>query len=244
MNTIELAQHYDTGFFREVRNRCLNLARLENFFQLYLCFNTNKPGSTSEALGTWATTESGRAFAAAMTDNLLGDLPPEEDCEDYLYEFTKFSMVSNAEHNGRVLERVAYSVIHVCRSLLPDVVAVPYLRPYQLDSCMQHTRPTAVLDMYCYTRISQASSHQEVTDNVHRLLGISVEAPREEIDEDKAEEEASFGETGDIDDGQTVFEDTDSVVADSKVDSEDLFSSQNDCPTEWSAVSEDLRSDK
>src|SRR6266566_152168 len=138
---------------------------------------------------------------------------PVRDCKDYLSEIAKFSMVDDAERNGKVLERVAFSVIHVCRSLLPGIANVPYLRPYQLDSCMERTRSTAVLDMYCYTRMSRPCSHQEAARGVHSLLGLAIGAPSEGAGgegadgegadvEEAAEQAVSEGE----DDGQTVFE--------------------------------------
>lgn len=63
---------------------------------------------------------------------------PIRDCKDYFPELTEFDMV-DIEANGMVLERVAISVIHICRSLLPKILFVPYLRPYQLDAYIEHS---------------------------------------------------------------------------------------------------------
>ena len=106
-------------------------------------------------------------------------------------------MVDYTERNGKVLERVAFSVMHICRSLLPGIASVPYLRPHQLDSCMECTRSTAVLDMYCYTRMSRPCSHQEAAGGVLRLLGFAI-APSAGAGGEGADGEGADGEGADI----------------------------------------------
>lgn len=165
---------------------------------------------------------------------------PITDCEDYLSEFANFRIVGT-ESNGRVLERVVFSVIHACRSLLPGVLAIPYLRLYQFDACMEHTRSTTALEMYCYTRASRTCFHHGAVDHgavdgVCRLLGFAVPAPvEEEAGLQEAMEEQADLEEETSDNGQTVLEGVAKMESD--IVSEDLFSSQNDCPTESSADS-------
>ena len=158
---------------------------------------------------------------------------PNKDYNDYLSKFTTFDTVDN-EENGRILERIAFSVIHICRSLFPDILAVPYLCPCQLDVRIEHNRSTAALDIYCYTRISHACFHNGPASEVCRLLGFTIDLsgcqetnPAEEAIEEHAE---AGGEAGD--DAHTFLDDAITTIADSDTVSEDLFSSQNDCPTD------------
>ncbi|KAK0635429.1 hypothetical protein B0T17DRAFT_502965 [Bombardia bombarda] len=193
-----------------------------------------------ENLQAWACTNLGRSFRRIIARNLLNKLTPEDfvlnDCDDYLSKFTAFDTVDNVE-NGRISERVVFSVIHVCRSLFPDILAVPYLCPCQLDVRMEHSRSTAALDMYCYTRISRACFHDGPASEVCRLLGFATDLsgsqetnPAEEAIEEHAE---AGGEAGD--DAHTFLDDAITTIADRDTVSEDLFSSQNDCPTDPSA---------
>ncbi|KAI0525810.1 hypothetical protein F5B22DRAFT_633218 [Xylaria bambusicola] len=156
---------------------------------LDLCLEANKP-SPSRHLRAWASSSTGRAFGMAIADTMLDELTPG-DFADYLSELTRFDMV-DIEANGMVLERVAFSVIHACRSLLPKVLFVPYLRPYQLDACMEYSRSTSTLDMYCY----------EAVDGVRTLLGVFMEAY------EAGEQVAREGDS----DNETVFEDIDSIA--------------------------------
>jgi len=185
---------------RKVQRQLPSLARSEYQPLLNLCFKTNNPGSHSEDLSAWASSDSGRAFGISAARNLLNKSTPESfvlsvltllsyyrtlngtqvfvppaDCEDYLSEFVNFDNLENG--NGRVLERVAFSVINACRSLLPGVLTIPYLRPYQLDTCMEYSRSTAAVDIYCYTRMSQTCSHDEAVDSVRNVLGIAAQQP-------------------------------------------------------------------
>ena len=234
------------------------MARPETFFNLYICLNTNFQVRPPEDLQAWACAGLGRSFGRAIARNLLDELPPDtfvlnvfallsyyrilhkttvfipiKDCDDYLSKFTVFDEVDN-EENGRILERVAFSVIHVCRSLFPDFLAVPYFCPSQLDVRMEHSRSTAVLDMYCYTRLSRACFHDGPASEVCRLLGFAVDlsglqetSPPEEAIEEYAEAEG--------DNAHAFLDDAITPISDSDTVSEDLFSSQNDCPTDPSA---------
>ncbi|KAI1357200.1 hypothetical protein F5Y08DRAFT_353875 [Xylaria arbuscula] len=208
---------------------------------LDLCLEANKP-SSSRHLRAWASSSTGRAFGMAIADTILDELTPGDfavyifallsyyrnrhatkvfvpvrDQEDYLSELTRFDMV-DIEANGMVLERVAFSVIHACRSLLPKVLLVPYLRPYQLDACIEYSRSTSTLDIYCYVRLSRPCSHQEAVDSVRTLLGVSIKAY------EAGEQVAREGDS----DNETVFEDIDSIAGIS-VGSESLSSSTKDC---------------
>ncbi|KAI0977477.1 hypothetical protein F4678DRAFT_455621 [Xylaria arbuscula] len=133
-----------------------SLTRIEN--PLDLCLEAHKP-SPPGPLQAWASSSIGRALGMAIAENMLDGLTPGDfavyifallsyyrnwhatevfvparDQEDYLSDLTRSDMI-DIEANGMVLERVAFLVIHACRSLLPKILLVPYLRPYSLDAC-------------------------------------------------------------------------------------------------------------
>ncbi|KAH9903860.1 hypothetical protein F4778DRAFT_735829 [Xylariomycetidae sp. FL2044] len=92
-------------------------------------------------------------------------------CLDYLSAFAGISQPGSDECKGGILERLVYTVIDVYRSLPAGLLAIPYLRPYQLDACMEHTVPTLRLHVYIYARMSKHYSHEQATEDTSRLLG-------------------------------------------------------------------------
>ncbi|KAI1317429.1 hypothetical protein F5Y16DRAFT_419628 [Xylariaceae sp. FL0255] len=174
---------------------------------LQLCLHTNKPGE-SERLRMWASTSTGRALGRATACTILDELTPVDfvlhvfallsyyrnrhdtdifipikQCDNYVSAITEFNAIDD-EANGRVLERVAFSVIHACRCLLPEMLRIPYLRPYQLDIGMEYSKSTAALDMYSYIRISQTCSHEDAVSRIRVLFGATtnVVAPNDETE--------------------------------------------------------------
>ncbi|KAI1159443.1 hypothetical protein F5B18DRAFT_664520 [Nemania serpens] len=176
---------------------------------LDLCFEANKL-VLSERLRIWAASSTGRAFGMAIAEAMLEELTPAffpiRDCKDYLSELTEFDMV-DIKANGVVSERVAISVIHICRSLFPKILFVPYLQPYQLDAYI--VRSTLTIYIYCYTRLSRPCSHREAVKSIQTISGTSTETYNVE--------------EGDSD-NKIVFEYINSIVG-SPISLERLFSS-------------------
>ncbi|KAJ9129614.1 hypothetical protein NKR23_g12499 [Pleurostoma richardsiae] len=206
--------------FEETQRLLPNFVTYQNLPLLCLCIKTNNPNISSEPLMEWAADIFGRAIGSAMAGKLLDELDPEdfvllvfallsyyrnlhktqvfapiEDCDNYLSEFINLGTL-DSERNGRILERVAYSVTQACRSLHPLVLTIPFLRPYQFDVRMRYSPGTAVLDTYCNARLSKRYSHDEAIAGVDSLLGAAVQTlvagtnTEEEVEQQEHLEEA------------------------------------------------------
>jgi len=127
---------------------------------------------------------------------------PIRDYKDYLFEPAKFNIVY-IERNGKVLEYIAFSVIYICCNFLPIIVNVLYLRLYQLNSYIEYTRSTTVLDIYYYIRISRLYSYQETARDIYKLLGFTIEIPNKKVSGKKADNKrVNIGKAAEK---QTVF---------------------------------------
>lgn len=182
--------------YRDIRNRLPDLATKENYHRIDLCFRANFPNYDPSEIMHWAKSPSGQVFCTAMLDRLMEELDPDEfillifsllsyyrilngthpfvptrDCGTFYSELWKLSEIANKEENGNILERVAFAIIDTGSRLQLPVITVPYLRPYQLNACMEHNASTAHLDVYCYARISRLCSHQMAISCIHTVFG-------------------------------------------------------------------------
>lgn len=184
---------------RDVRNRLPNLTTRDNYDRFNLCFHANYPTYDVSEVTRWANSQDGHAFCSAMVHRLAQALGrdefillvlsllsyyrilnrnylfvPTRDCRSFYSELWKLSDASNMEENGSLLERVAFAVIDTGSRLLLPVITVPYMRPYQLDACMEHNASTMRLDVYCYARMSRSCSHQGAVHCMNEVFGAET----------------------------------------------------------------------
>ena len=159
-----------------------------------LCFRANLYHAPEDTI-CWASSPSGSAFCEALVDKLQADMTPDEFVlitltllsyyrirggtaayvpARYCGEF--FTAVSNLkntnqEQNGGLLERVVFAVIRTGCSLNTVPLRIPYLRPYQLDACMDHNLSTIQLQVYCFARMTRTCSHWEAIRCVNEVFG-------------------------------------------------------------------------
>ena len=161
-----------------------------------LCFRANLPNAPEDCI-CWAFSPPGSAFCEALVDKLEADITPDEFvlvtltllsyyrirarrtvyvptryCEEFFTSVSNLKNTNNEEHNGGLLERVVFGVIGVGCSLNTGPLRIPYLRPYQLDACMDHNLSTMQLQVYCFARMTRTCSHWEAIRCVNEVFGL------------------------------------------------------------------------
>jgi hypothetical protein len=131
---------------------------------LHLCLCINAPISTPP-LEAWASRPLGKDLRNILAHVLVSHLSPDDfamvalvllscyplvnqkqpfvpihRCQNYLACFERLHNNDNIGANGRLLERIVYSVIKARNSLDLKLLRTPYPRPFQLKSCMERLR--------------------------------------------------------------------------------------------------------
>ncbi|KAI1382485.1 uncharacterized protein F4822DRAFT_435541 [Hypoxylon trugodes] len=190
---------YPPDLFWKVQADLPYLATEENRFFFNLCFRANMPPPNPfDNAYWWAVSPAGQAFCDTTLYSLMTDLAPHHfvlttfallsyyrivngsnafvpipNCERFFSEFQKLHPFRDTKESaGGLLERVAFAVISTGSSLQSAVLAVPYLRPWQLYDCMEYNPSTAQLDVYCSARIARNCSHKEAVCSMNGVFGL------------------------------------------------------------------------
>ncbi|KAI1085932.1 hypothetical protein F5B19DRAFT_244620 [Rostrohypoxylon terebratum] len=143
----------------------------------------------------WAISHGGQLFRDTAIDSLMGNLAPDQfiltilallsyyrilnannvfvpiqNCEAFFSEFLNMVDFRDVEQTGTLLERVAFAAIGIGRSLRSKVVAVPYLKPFQLRVCMEDNLDAVRLNIYCSARIAKCCSHKAAVDSMKKVF--------------------------------------------------------------------------